>query len=431
MALPYPPVNPNYPIPNNPFYYPESWYLQGPGSPLVVGSGLSVSSTGTISSSGGGGGGVTSLTTGPGLLASGSTGNILLVNTGILDIVPSTGIALTIASGVATIAATNTGTVSLVNTGAGLSGGPISSVGTIALTNTGVTPGVYSYPQLQVDAQGRILNIASQSAVQCALGVAPIQVSAGPTPAISVDYATCSLPGVVCVSDAILSTCSNIAATSKAVNCAYALAAAAIPCSCLVGKGSLITSTITSAPVALPVGSNGLVLTADSTQSTGLSWAVPGSIPQRSIVAARSNVGYSVRAGQGASILWSNSSVLCNASIFATNVTLDCPGLYNIEYQIPALRVANANFFTNTSVFEVYCNGNFIVSMDNGVLRNADLVECQIQSISGSTIVQLLGPSTLVFCLGMASSPNGCFYCMTGTFSGYSASLAITPVSYG
>lgn len=42
--------NPANPIPNGPFVSPENFYIQGPYSPLVVGSGLSVDlATGAIS----------------------------------------------------------------------------------------------------------------------------------------------------------------------------------------------------------------------------------------------------------------------------------------------------------------------------------------------------------------------------------------------
>jgi len=47
--------NPSLPIPNNPFYYPESNLLSTPNGALVVGSGLTISLNGVISASGGGG----------------------------------------------------------------------------------------------------------------------------------------------------------------------------------------------------------------------------------------------------------------------------------------------------------------------------------------------------------------------------------------
>jgi hypothetical protein len=58
MALPVPPFNPIRPIPNNPFYSPQSFSLQGTIGPITIGSGLNVDySTNILSATGGGGGG--------------------------------------------------------------------------------------------------------------------------------------------------------------------------------------------------------------------------------------------------------------------------------------------------------------------------------------------------------------------------------------
>lgn len=46
-----------------------------------------------------------------------------------------------------------------------------------------------------------------------------------------------------------------------------------IPCSCITAKGALVTGTSANAPVALPVGTDGLVLTACSASPTGLCWS--------------------------------------------------------------------------------------------------------------------------------------------------------------
>jgi hypothetical protein len=57
--------NPSVPIPNGPFTSPQSFYVQGPYSPLVVGAGLSVDYvTSTLSATGGGGGINTTFTVG-------------------------------------------------------------------------------------------------------------------------------------------------------------------------------------------------------------------------------------------------------------------------------------------------------------------------------------------------------------------------------
>jgi hypothetical protein len=50
--------NPNQPIPNNPFYSPESYIIRAAYNPFIVGAGLSVDSDGVITSTGGGGGDV-------------------------------------------------------------------------------------------------------------------------------------------------------------------------------------------------------------------------------------------------------------------------------------------------------------------------------------------------------------------------------------
>jgi hypothetical protein len=52
--------------------------------------------------------------------------------------------------------------------------------------------------------------------------------------------------------------------------------ACGIPCACLVSKGSLVTATAAGAPVALPVGTNGQILRANSDCTGGLEWSSAG-----------------------------------------------------------------------------------------------------------------------------------------------------------
>lgn len=54
-----------------------------------------------------------------------------------------------------------------------------------------------------------------------------------------------------------------------------ATANAAIPKSLVTTKGDIVTATAGSTPARLGVGSNGQVLTADSTTATGIKWATP------------------------------------------------------------------------------------------------------------------------------------------------------------
>jgi hypothetical protein len=54
-----------------------------------------------------------------------------------------------------------------------------------------------------------------------------------------------------------------------------ATANAAIPKSVVTTKGDVVTATASATPARLGVGSNGQVLTADSTTATGIKWATP------------------------------------------------------------------------------------------------------------------------------------------------------------
>lgn len=95
------------------------------------------------------------------------------------------------------------GTVSAVTAGTGLSGGTITSAGTIALTNVlSSAPGSYTYPQMNVDAQGRITSISSLTPVTSLTATLPL-VRTAPTGAvtISINAATTSLPGSMSAAD--------------------------------------------------------------------------------------------------------------------------------------------------------------------------------------------------------------------------------------
>lgn len=93
---------------------------------------------------------------------------------------------------------------------------------------------------------------------------------------IGVDAGTTLAAGVLQLTDSTSSTSTTTAATPNAVKTAYDLANAAIAKSFVDAKGDLISATADNTPARLAVGTNGQVLTADSTASTGLKWATPG-----------------------------------------------------------------------------------------------------------------------------------------------------------
>ena len=166
MALPRPPLNPAQPIPNNPFFSPQTNYIQGATGPLIVGTGLSINlTTGTISATGGGGGGA--------------------------------------------------GTVTSIATGAGLTGGPITSSGTISLTTSTVTPGTYNYSTITVDAQGRLTAASSGAApLTNVIGTPPISVTGTTVKTISIASASTTTPGAVQLFNGTNSTSTALALTA-------------------------------------------------------------------------------------------------------------------------------------------------------------------------------------------------------------------------
>jgi hypothetical protein len=131
MALPIPP-NPGTPVPNSPFFYPQTNALQGQNGPLVIGAGLEVSLTGVL-----------------------------------------------------TVVAAGVGTVTQIDTGVGLTGGPITSTGTISLDVSGVTPGTYSYPTFTVDVYGRIVAGSSNTPVLTVGASLPLSSSGGQNPILA------------------------------------------------------------------------------------------------------------------------------------------------------------------------------------------------------------------------------------------------------
>ena len=282
MAVPTPP-NPSNPIPNQPFYYPETNVLQGTLGPFIIGSSLNVSVNGVIEAVGGGPA-VTYLTGGPGIYVSANTGNVNLYNTGVLSVTAGTGIG--ISGSIGNITITNTmpafslgGTVTQINTGDGLSGGPITTSGTIALSNTGVGAATYTNPTITVDEKGRITAASPGTSLTSISGAAPIVVTGSTNAIISVNQGSPTVPGVVCVSGSVTSTSATVAASSQAVKTAYDVAQAALPCSVLIAQGDLITANTVGAPLRIAAGAEGtyLKVCASCVGTGGLTWGTVSS----------------------------------------------------------------------------------------------------------------------------------------------------------
>jgi hypothetical protein len=315
--------------------------VRGPYNPFIVGAGLFVSQEGTLSSTGGGGGGVSSILAGNGISVSSATGNVTVSNIGVNAITAGSGISLSGTPQNVIINSLATGTVTSIFTGTGLQGGPISISGTISLANTTVTAGTYTNATVTVNAQGQITNAANGTVVGSVTGVPPINVTAGTTPVVSINAASTTGPGAVQLSDAVNSNSSAFAATSLAVKTAYDIAIQAIPKSCVTGQGALITGTAASTPVALPLGTDGYVLTACTACATGLYWA---SVPTPPVVAP--NYGSFLGAtSQTITTAGTPQPVEVPTTVAANNfsivnnseITAAVAGTYNLQFSIQLL----------------------------------------------------------------------------------------------
>ena len=90
---------------------------------------------------------------------------------------------------------------------------------------------------------------------------------------VGIQASSTTQSGAVQLTDSTSSTSTTTAATPNSVKTAYDLANAAIAKSIVDAKGDLIAATAADTVSRLAVGTNGQVLTADSTAATGMKWA--------------------------------------------------------------------------------------------------------------------------------------------------------------
>lgn len=209
---------------------------------------------------------------GVGLLVSGNTGKVKIVNTGVTSIAAGQGILIDNSTGKVTISAKSAGTVTSIAAGKGLSGGNIVTSGTISLATSGVTPGLYSLASISVDEFGRITAAVDGEALTGVTATMPIRVKEGQKPHISIDHATETHPGVVKISDSVQSNSSSVAASSHAVKTAFDAAARAVSYSCFSKRGDILVALTDRVPTALPLGRQGDVLSVDNSSASGVAW---------------------------------------------------------------------------------------------------------------------------------------------------------------
>lgn len=278
------------PIPNSPFYSPQTYSLTTPQGSVIAGSGISIDQFGVMNVASALGGTVTSVTAGVGL-----SGGTITVS-GTIDLVPATnaslggikvGANLLIApDGTLSALPPGTGTINSVTAGTGLSGGGAGPSVTLSLgaATTSSLGGVVVGSGLSVVGGLISVNTATTGASGSVQLATSPEVIAGTnntkaiTPAgLAAKVASTTAPGIVQLSDSVGTVSSVLAATPTAVKTAYdaALTAQSLAAGALPLSGGTMTGVITFAAgqafpgVALPIAtttSPGVVI-----PSTGLS----------------------------------------------------------------------------------------------------------------------------------------------------------------
>lgn len=264
------------PIPNSPFYYPQTNAISTPQGYVIAGSGVAVDQFGYLNVASALGGTLTSVTAGTGL----SGGTITVAGT--INLVPATNVSLggikvganllIAPDGTLSALPPGTGTVNNITVGPGLTGGGPGPVVNIALAAASTTTfgGVVIQPSGGIDVVGGQISVAQatisqKGGVQLATSAEVITGTNATkviTPAtLATKVATLLAPGIVQLSDSVAANDSTKAATQTAARTAYlaGTAAQATANAALPKAGGVMTGVITFAPgqvfpgVAFPV----------------------------------------------------------------------------------------------------------------------------------------------------------------------------------
>jgi hypothetical protein len=170
----------------------------------------------------------------------------------------------------------------------------------------------------------------------------------------------------------------------------------------LTTKGDLISATAASTVARLGVGANATVLTADSTEATGLKWAaIPASSP--SFVGCRAYQSGDTNVANSTNVIIGFNNENFDSNGFHDNATnnsrMTIPSGYAGKYQVYANLAYDGNT-TSNRVVDILKNGSIVATTYSGAsttnaftctinlamdLAVADYIQVQTSQSSGST----------------------------------------------
>jgi hypothetical protein len=195
---------------------------------------------------------------------------------------------------------------------------------------------------------------------------------------VGIQDATTAQKGAVQLENSTSSTSTTTAAVPASVKSAYDLADGAIAKTIVDAKGDLIAATADNTVSRLAIGTNGQVLTADSTEATGMKWAAGGSSFSGALVARATQQSISNTTFTAISFetefvdsgtYWSSGS--------PTRLTVPTTGKYQYNFQ------ASISGTTGRLIVEARKNGTSIAQFECG--NNSSLQGWQASQIKEAT----------------------------------------------